>query len=161
MNKTDLFRYKNLLLAKQQELISGKSLADSIPAGSEPRGDPVDMAADEASATVQMRLKQTDSKLLRAIEDALTRIRQERFGTCEECGRPISKARLEAVPWARLCKDCKERQHSRTWYGPGHPSRPGSSEMLFQKREGALAMDGMTAVKVFDFRPVREAILLV
>jgi DnaK suppressor protein len=114
MNKSDLFRYKNVLLAKQQELTTGKSLAGSIPAGGEPRGDPVDMAASETSATVQMRLKQTDSKLLRAIEDALARIRQERFGTCEECGKPISKARLEAVPWARHCKDCKERLDSRT-----------------------------------------------
>ncbi len=110
MNKSDLFRYKNLLLAKQHELTTSKSLAGSISPGGEPHGDPVDMAADEASATVQMRLKQTDSKLLRAIEDALTRIRQERFGTCEECGQPISKARLEAVPWARYCRDCKEQQ---------------------------------------------------
>ena len=110
MNKSDLFRYKNLLLAKQHELTTGKSLAGSISPGGEPHGDPVDMAADEASATVQMRLKQTDSKLLRAIEDALTRIRQEKFGTCEECGQPISKARLEAVPWARYCRDCKEQQ---------------------------------------------------
>jgi len=113
MNKSDLFRYKNLLLAKQQELTSGKSLASSIPGSGEPGGDPVDMAAGENSATVQMRLKQTDSKLLRAIEDALMRIRQERFGTCEDCGQVISKARLEAVPWARHCKDCKERQDSR------------------------------------------------
>jgi len=67
------------------------------------------MAAGEASATVQIRLKQTNSKLLRAIEDALTRIRQERFGTCEECGQPIRKVRLEAVPWARYCKECKEQ----------------------------------------------------
>jgi hypothetical protein len=35
------------------------------------------------------------------------------------------------------------------------------SEMLFQKCEGALAMDGMTTVEVFDFGPVREAILLI
>jgi len=112
MNKSDLFRYKNLLLAKQQELTTGKSLADSISAGGEPRRDPVDMAAGEASATVQMRLKQTDSKLLRAIEDALTRIRLERYGTCEECGQPISKARLEAVPWARYCRGCKEQRGS-------------------------------------------------
>ena len=114
MNKSDLFRYKNLLFTKQQELSTSKSLADSVPAASEPHGDPVDRAASESSASVQMRLKQTDSKLLRAIEDALTRIRQERFGTCEECGQPISKARLEAVPWARHCKECKERQASRS-----------------------------------------------
>ena len=113
MNKSDLFRYKNLLLAKQQELANGRRLADAIPAGGEPRGDPVDVAAGETGAAVQLRLRQADGKLLRAIEDALTRIRQGRFGTCEECGEPVSRARLEAVPWARHCKECKERLDSR------------------------------------------------
>jgi DnaK suppressor protein len=112
MNKSDLFRYKNLLLEKQRELTISKSLADSTPVGGEPGGDPVDVAADEASASVQIRLRETDGRLLRAIEEALTRIRQERFGSCEECGQPISKARLEAVPWARYCRDCKEQQGS-------------------------------------------------
>ena len=114
MDKSDLFRYKNVLLAKQRELTASKSSTDSISAGGEPHGDPVDVAAGETSASVQIRLRETDSKLLRAIEDALTRIRQERFGTCEECGQPLSKARLEAVPWARYCRDCKEQQGSQS-----------------------------------------------
>jgi len=113
MNKVDLFRYKNLLLKKQEELTAGKSLADSIAAGREPQGDPVDMAVSETTTAVEMRPRQTDSKRMQAIEDALMRIRQERFGICEECGQPISKARLEAVPWARHCKECKERVDSR------------------------------------------------
>jgi DnaK suppressor protein len=113
MNKSDLLRYKNLLLSKRQELSAGKSLADSIPTAGELRGDPLDMAASETDAATQIRLHQTDGKLLRAIEDALIRIRQENFGICAECGQPISKARLEAVPWARRCRDCKERQDSR------------------------------------------------
>ena len=52
------------------------------------------------------------SGYLRAIEDALARIRHEKFGICDECAQPISKARLEAVPWTRWCRDCKERQDS-------------------------------------------------
>ena len=114
VDKSEFLHYKNLLLAKQQELSTGKSLVGSIPMAGEPHGDPIDLAAGETRATVQMRLKQTDSKLLRAIEDALTRFRQGRFGICEECGQPISKARLEAVPWARYCRDCKERQDSQS-----------------------------------------------
>ena len=114
MNKSDMLRYKNLLLSKRQELSTGKSLVDSIPTAGELRGDPVDMAANETDAATQIRLHQTDGKLLRAIEDALTRIRHEEFGICEECGQPISKARLEAVPWTRWCRDCKERQDSRS-----------------------------------------------
>ncbi len=112
MNRRDLLRYKNLLLAKQQELSVGKGPIGPTGSTGEPRGDWLDVAASETDASVQVQLSQTDSKLLRAIDDALTRIRQGRFGTCEECGQPISKARLEAVPWARLCRDCKERQSS-------------------------------------------------
>jgi len=114
MNKSDLLRYKNLLLSKRQELSAGKSLADMNITAGELRGDPADMAASETYAAMQIRLQQTDSKLMRAIEDALTRIRHEEFGICEECRQPISKARLEAVPWTRWCRDCKERQDSRS-----------------------------------------------
>ena len=109
MDESDLLRYKNLLLSKRQELSTDKSLVDSISTAGELRGDPVDIATGK---TMQIRLHQTDGKLFHTIEDALTRIRHEGFGTCEECGQPISKARLEAVPWTRWCRDCKERQDS-------------------------------------------------
>ncbi len=112
MNKSDLVRYKNLLFSKRQELSTGKRMVDSILTSGERRGDPVDKSSGETDAVTQIRLHQTDSKLLRTIEDALTRIRHEEFGICEEGRQPISKARLEAVPWARHCKDCKERQAS-------------------------------------------------
>jgi len=114
MNNSDLLRYKNLLLSKRQELTAGKSLVDSISTAGEVRGDPVDMAASETDATTQIWLHETDGKLLRAIEDALARIRHEEFGICAEYGQPIGKVRLEAVPWTRWCRDCKERQDSRS-----------------------------------------------
>jgi len=114
MDNSDLLRYKNLLLAKRQEISTAQSLAGSIATSSDPRGDPADMATSETDATTQIRLHQTDGKLLRAIEDALTRIRHEEYGVCAECGEPISKARLEAVPWTRWCRDCKERHDSGT-----------------------------------------------
>ena len=114
MNKSELLHYETLLLAKQQELSANGSPVASISTAGEARGDLLDLAASEAHSAMHIRLKETDGKLLRAIENALTRIRLERFGICEECGQPISKARLEAVPWARHCKDCKERQDSRS-----------------------------------------------
>ena len=46
--------------------------------------------------------------LLRAIEEALARIKQGTFGVCQICKLPVSKARLEVVPWTRLCRECKE-----------------------------------------------------
>jgi len=59
-----------------------------------------------------VRLRQTDSKLLRAIDEALGRIEHNTFGVCQACGKPISAARLDAVPWSRLCRECKEAQRS-------------------------------------------------
>jgi DnaK suppressor protein len=110
MDKNDPLRYKNLLLSKRQELSTSKSRDGLITTAGEPRSDPMDMAANATDAAMQIRLHQTDSKLLHAIEDALARIRDEKFGICEECGEVISKARLEAVPWTSWCRDCKERQ---------------------------------------------------
>jgi RNA polymerase-binding transcription factor DksA len=40
---------------------------------------------------------------LKDIDDALRRLDDGTYGTCEECGKPIDEARLEAVPWARYC----------------------------------------------------------
>ena len=45
---------------------------------------------------------------LRDVDLALTKMSSGRFGACEQCGRPIAAERLEAIPWARLCIDCKK-----------------------------------------------------
>ena len=73
MNNRNMLRYKNRLLSKREGLTTRKSLTDSIPAG-ELHADPVDLASLETDAATQIRVHQTDGKLLRAIEDALARI---------------------------------------------------------------------------------------
>ena len=113
MDKKDLDRYSQLLLAKQHEVLAARSEGEPLaPAASEQRGDLVDQATAEAAVKVQVRLRQTEGHLLRAIEEALTRIDQGTFGVCQACKRPIATARLDAVPWTRLCRDCKEQQHN-------------------------------------------------
>jgi DnaK suppressor protein len=71
-----------------------------------------DHAAAAVEAELQVRLRETDSKLLRAIDEALGRIERNTFGVCQACRKPISAARLDAVPWSRLCRDCKEQQQA-------------------------------------------------
>ncbi len=106
-----LQRYKRLLLAKRQELSTPTSEASApLPAAGGWQGDLIDQANADVEADLQVRLRQTGGRLLRAIEEALVRIRRGTFGVCEVCKQPISKARLEAVPWTRLCRECKERQ---------------------------------------------------
>jgi DnaK suppressor protein len=113
MDRRELDRYKQVLLAKRGELsvrnVNGGTL---VPAAGGWHGDPVDQATADEEAELQIRLHQTDGRLLRAVEAALSRIRQGTFGVCEVCHQPISRARLEAVPWTRHCRDCKEHEQA-------------------------------------------------
>ena len=68
--------------------------------------------AQAAAAGLEVRLRETDSRLLWAIEAALSRMEQGTFGRCENCQGSIATARLDAVPWTRLCRDCKELQQT-------------------------------------------------
>ena len=111
MGPADVQRYKKLLLEKQQELFPAKPTETRVPRAGGSEGDLIDQANADAEAELQIRLHQADRHLLRAIEDALGRLRQGTYGVCEACEQPISKARLEAVPWARHCRDCKEQEH--------------------------------------------------
>jgi DnaK suppressor protein len=111
MNVTDLNRYRELLLAKRRALTAAKAATQSpAPSAGGDKGDLVDHASAAAEADLQVRLRETDSKLLRAIDEALGRIEHHAFGICQACGKPISGARLDAVPWSRLCRECKEQQ---------------------------------------------------
>ena len=111
MQAKDLQRYKRLLLAKLDELSATRAGAAAlVPRAGDPRGDLIDRANADAEKEFQARLHQSDARFLQAIEDAMARIRRGTFGVCEACQQPISKARLEALPWTRLCRECKERQ---------------------------------------------------
>ncbi|MGH2628546.1 MAG: TraR/DksA family transcriptional regulator [Anaerolineales bacterium] len=48
--------------------------------------------------------------LLTQVEEALARIDEGTYGTCENCGRAIHPARLKAIPYAKLCIECKARE---------------------------------------------------
>lgn len=51
-----------------------------------------------------------EGRILMEIDDALRRLYQGSYGKCESCGNPIARARLEAMPYARLCVSCKEKE---------------------------------------------------
>lgn len=102
-------RYKGLLLTKQREVLAARG-GNALPprAGDGAPADVIDKASVETELKVQVRLRQTESHLLRAIEEALVRIEQGSFGVCQVCGKPVPKVRLDAVPWTRVCRACKE-----------------------------------------------------
>jgi DnaK suppressor protein len=107
----DVARYRALLLAKRDDLVAAAEGAESlVPPANDKSGDLLDWARADSEAELQVQRRKSDAHLMRAIEDALTRINRSSFGVCEVCKQPISKARLEAVPWTRVCRDCKEDQ---------------------------------------------------
>jgi RNA polymerase-binding protein DksA len=67
--------------------------------------------ADSATATlnreIDYTLEENAEHVLKAINDALQRIENGSFGTCARCGKPIAEERLEAIPYANRCIDCK------------------------------------------------------
>lgn len=75
-----------------------------------------DDPADAGSASFERETAQSLSNhargLLIQIDDAVRRIDNGVYGVCESCGRRIERARLEALPHATLCMDCK--RHAET-----------------------------------------------
>ncbi len=99
MDARELHRCERLLLVKLDELSATKAeaVAPGMGSGGWP-GDPINRAAVQTEAELQVRVHQADARLLRAIDEVLTRIRCGTLGVCELCEQPITKARLGAVP---------------------------------------------------------------
>lgn len=75
-----------------------------------------DDPADAGSASFERETAQSLSnharRLLSQIDDALRRMEAGTYGTCERCGKPIETERLEALPHATLCMECKRRDET-------------------------------------------------
>jgi DnaK suppressor protein len=80
-------------------------------------GDAGDDQADVGAKTYEreheLALTHNARELLAQTERALARIDEGTYGTCESCGEPIGKARLQAFPRAVLCVACKQREERR------------------------------------------------
>jgi DnaK suppressor protein len=108
----DVARFKEALLSKRGEIVGAggmKPLQTSMENNTR-QGDLADQASGNNEVHIQLKLKQTDAKILQAIEEALQRIEKGTYGICRDCGEPIAEARLNAIPWTRVCISCKEKQ---------------------------------------------------
>ena len=106
--------YKEALLKKRTEILGTggiKPLQASMENNTR-QGDMADQASGNNEVHIQLKLKQTDAKILQAIEEALVRLDKGTYGVCRDCGEPIASARLNAIPWTRVCITCKEKQNS-------------------------------------------------
>jgi len=108
---TCLNRYRRSLLAKQRELLTANGGRLVLgPAGGLVGADVMDQAFAESEAMIDARLSEARSRLRQAIECALLRMKKGNYGVCSACGNPISRARLRALPWTQVCRDCVEQE---------------------------------------------------
>ena len=69
--------------------------------------DPADRASQEEEFSLELRTRDRERKLIKKINDTLSRIEEDDYGFCDSCGVEIGIRRLEARPTATLCIDCK------------------------------------------------------
>jgi DnaK suppressor protein len=104
----ELESFRSLLLAKRRELLgdvdSMEEEALRSGGGTNLSNLPIhmaDMGTDNYEQEFTLGLVEKDRRLLHEITIALGKLRDGTYGICEGTGKPISKARLEAQPWAR------------------------------------------------------------
>lgn len=88
----------------QRDKVDGKAQADD---GIQ---DLADKAASAYSKELNFSLSDGERNLLMQIDEAFTRLKNETFGICTNCGATIGEKRLSAVPWTPYCIDCQELQ---------------------------------------------------
>jgi RNA polymerase-binding protein DksA len=113
MVNADAKHFKGILLEKRREILRNvtefedEALRKSrLDASGDLSSMPIHMAdlgTDNYEQEFALGLMDSERKLLREIDNALVRLEKKTYGICEGTGKPISKARLEAQPWARYC----------------------------------------------------------
>jgi DnaK suppressor protein len=66
-----------------------------------------DSATETVDREIELSLGDNADRLLQEIDAALERVDAGSYGRCERCGAEIDAARLDALPWAAKCIDCK------------------------------------------------------
>jgi len=84
---------------------------EAAASGSELRGFS-EVAAEESERNLLTQLGGKERRELDDISDALARLETGTYGRCERCGHPMALARLRAVPAARYCLTCQQKQEA-------------------------------------------------
>ena len=135
MIKKELDRYKKLLLKKKEQVLAAMKHIEQNALSQSQR----DAAGDLSGYTLHMADTATDSydrefslglatnaqQILYDIEEALKRIEEKGFGDCLSCGKPISRRRLTAIPYASLCIECQAKEETKR-RGAAPPGPPPS-----------------------------------
>ena len=118
MTNTDIALHREKLLALRASLLGDMTqmeddtLKDHRKTMSIPT-DREEIGSDTTDQELTVSLLGSDKDVLDQIETALQRIEDGGYGRCEECGEPIPKNRLDAVPYAADCERCASQREKR------------------------------------------------
>jgi len=121
--KKDLPYFKKLILKKREDLLEElgylketsleKSYQDYTGDHSTYSFHMADQGTDAQEREKAFMFASREGRFLSYLDRALERIEAGTYGYCDSCGEPMAKARLEAVPTARLCVACKSKQEEK------------------------------------------------
>jgi RNA polymerase-binding protein DksA len=116
MEQTFIERIDKSLTDLKTEIISNLMVNNEdfkeIVEGMDPK-DLADIASDDIDRKMIEAIGSQELKRLKLIDSALTRIQQGKYGLCIKCGKRIPQDRLEAIPYALMCIECKTAEERR------------------------------------------------
>lgn len=108
LDKKGLARFKKILLKEREQIVGEvrQTYESSQEMGQDGIQDIGDEAANIYNKQILLSLNEGERLRLQEVDEALDRIENHTYGTCEECGGPISLKRLEVRPVAKYCVPC-------------------------------------------------------
>jgi DnaK suppressor protein len=129
MNQEKLLYFKGLLESRLHALLeeAEKTMTGMVEDKKVGFPDPTDRASFESDRNFMLRIKDRERKLITKVKEALDRIEDGSFGTCDTCGRPISEKRLMARPVTTQCIECKTEEENKEQVAKQRKTRLGKS----------------------------------
>ena len=110
MNAAQLAFFKARLEALEQDLLKNADETTEHLRETVLVPDPADRATIEEEHALELRTRDRERKLIKKIQQAITKIKEGDYGWCEETGEPIGIPRLLARPTASLCLEAQQRR---------------------------------------------------
>jgi DnaK suppressor protein len=112
MESVDRERYNTLkaMLEERRNEIQEKlrSLRETMPLEASQTADAEEQSVNDFVRDIDWALTQMKAESLGKIDQAILRLEEGTYGTCEDCDQEIASARLKAVPFADRCIRCQE-----------------------------------------------------
>lgn len=113
MNEAQLAFFRSRLKGLEQDILTNAGTTTENLRETQFVPDPADRATIEEEHALELRTRDRERKLLKKVQQSITRIDSGEYGWCEETGEPIGIPRLLARPTATLSLEAQERREMR------------------------------------------------